>query len=99
MPELPEVETIVNQLHDKVVGKKIVKAEVFDKIAYSKIKNLSGLKFKQISRRAKYIIMALDDGHYILTHLNDWAVFLYSKSGCGKQKKNLCSPPYRFISL
>ncbi len=94
MPELPEVETIVNQLHDKIVGKKVLKVEVFDKIGDSRLSKLSNFKFKQISRRAKYIVMSLDNGQFILTHLGMTGQFFFiNKSEVEIKKKYYL--PYR----
>lgn len=69
MPELPEVETIVRQLHEKVAGKVIRKAESYDKMVDPRIQKLSSVSIQRISRRAKYIVMELSDGKYLLTHL------------------------------
>ena len=69
MPELPEVETIVRQLQNKVGGKVIRKAEVYDKIVDAKIKQLASISIQKIWRRAKYIVMELSNGQYLLTHL------------------------------
>ncbi len=69
MPELPEVETIVRQLQKKVVGKRIKTAEVYDGMVDSKIKNLPSVSIQKVWRRAKYIVMELNNGHFILTHL------------------------------
>jgi len=92
MPELPEVETIVNQLHDKIVGKRVVKVEVFDKIADPKLKNLSNFKFKQIFRRAKNVLMALDNGQYILTHLGMTGQFFFIPKSEVESKKKVYVP-------
>ncbi len=77
MPELPEVETIVRQLQKKVAGKVIQKAEVYDKMVDSKIKKLSSVSIQKVRRRAKYIIMELDTGQFILTHLGMTGHFHY----------------------
>jgi len=69
MPELPEVETIVRQLQKKVAGKVIQKAEVYDAIVDPRIKKLSSTSIQRTWRRAKYIVMELGNGQYILTHL------------------------------
>lgn len=70
MPELPEVETIVRQLRPKIVGRKITAIDIIDsKVFDPNLKSLVGRRFKFISRRAKSIIMELDDGRFILTHL------------------------------
>ena len=69
MPELPEVETIVRQLQKKVAGKRIKTAEAYDGMVDSKIKSIPAVSIQNVWRRAKYIIMELDNGQYILTHL------------------------------
>ena len=69
MPELPEVETIVRQLQRKVAGRTIVKAEVHDPMVDAEIKLLSSVSIRQVWRRAKYIVMDLNNGQFILTHL------------------------------
>ncbi|HLD79911.1 MAG TPA: bifunctional DNA-formamidopyrimidine glycosylase/DNA-(apurinic or apyrimidinic site) lyase [Candidatus Nanoarchaeia archaeon] len=69
MPELPEVETIVRQLQKKVAGKRIKKAEAYDKIVDPRIKNFSSISITSVRRRAKYIIVELSNGQYLLTHL------------------------------
>jgi len=69
MPELPEVETIVRQLQKKVAGKVIQVAEVYDAMVDSEIKRLSSVSISRVWRRAKYIVMELDNGQCILTHL------------------------------
>lgn len=69
MPELPEVETIVRQLQKKVAGKVIQKAEVYDAMVDTKLKKLSSVSIQRVWRRAKYVVMKLDNGQHILTHL------------------------------
>ncbi len=77
MPELPEVETIVRQLNKKVTGKRIKKAEVYDSIVDAKIKKLSSIFIRKVWRRAKYIVMELNHGQYLLTHLGMTGHFHY----------------------
>lgn len=77
MPELPEVETIVQQLQHKVAGKVIQKAEVYDSMVDAKIKKLSAVSIKNVWRRAKYIVMDLDNNQHILTHLGMTGHFHY----------------------
>ena len=69
MPELPEVETIVRQLQKKVAGKRIKIAEVYDGMVDSRIKSIPVVSIRKVWRRAKYIVMELNNGHFILTHL------------------------------
>ncbi len=78
MPELPEVETIVRQLNQKVLDKKIIKAEVYDpKVVALAIQKLKSAAITKIWRRAKYIVMELDNGSTILTHLGMTGHFHY----------------------
>ncbi len=76
MPELPEVQTVVNDLIAAgLPGAGIRKALVFwprtvdrpDVTAFCR--QLQGQTIQGISRRAKYIVMALTQGLYLLVHL------------------------------
>ncbi|MEW5896762.1 MAG: DNA-formamidopyrimidine glycosylase family protein [Nanoarchaeota archaeon] len=70
MPELPEVETIVSQLNQKVIGKEMVSAEIYDSaVVDPKIKTITPVKISKIWRRGKLIIFELSDGNYLLAHL------------------------------
>lgn len=87
MPELPEVETIVRELNQKLKGRKI-KAVV---VRLPKMINLSIAKFqagligkiiKSVSRRAKMIILNLSSGEHLLIHLKMTGQLVYRrKSG------------------
>lgn len=76
MPELPEVQTVVNEIKkQKLVGEKIKDVEILvpslvapmDTAAFAKA--LKGRKITDLSRRAKYIVATLDDGNYFISHL------------------------------
>lgn len=74
MPELPEVETIKNQLQKLIVGKKIKKVEVFlpriVKLPLNNFKKIIiGATIKKISRRAKILIFELSNSWSMLLHL------------------------------
>jgi formamidopyrimidine-DNA glycosylase len=76
MPELPEVQTIVNDLNAAdVIGIPISAVRVFwpRTIAVpgskSFCRRLKGRKFTAIRRRGKYLVFDLDDGHTLLLHL------------------------------
>jgi formamidopyrimidine-DNA glycosylase len=74
MPELPEVETIKSQLNRRLKGGKIKKIEIFlPKIirleAKFFINKTVGAKIKKVWRRAKMIIIDLDNGYSLLIHL------------------------------
>ncbi len=75
MPELPEVETIKNDLSKKIIGRKIisvfplwkdiVKDVPFDAFA----KQVEGRKIVAVERRAKNLIIKLSGGVNLLIHL------------------------------
>lgn len=77
MPELPEVETIKNQLHDRVVGKRI--RNVFFHPDYGntlKFRNkkdieklLIGKEISDIQRYGKYLFFNFSDSSFLLFHL------------------------------
>ncbi len=75
MPELPEVETIKNQLSRKLKGKRIKKTIVIlFKIIQAKskkffIEKTEGARIKKVWRRAKMIIIDLDNDYSLVVHL------------------------------
>jgi len=76
MPELPEVQTIVNDLINAgLIGKTITGASVFWKKtialppAEEFIQTISGQTISNIRRRAKYIIFDFQNGLHLLVHL------------------------------
>ncbi len=76
MPELPEVQTIVDDLIDEgLVGKKISGAQVYwGRTLYSltqkKFQNeIKNKTIKKIYRRAKYIVFSLSSGYTVAFHL------------------------------
>jgi formamidopyrimidine-DNA glycosylase len=70
MPELPEVETIKNYLHKRCLGAEVKKIQHFRGNLRWPIPDLTNklnnLKIKDISRRAKYLILSFDIGHLIM---------------------------------
>lgn len=86
MPELPEVETIKQQLEKNILGKKILKVEVIT----PKIINQKELPFKQrlegslikgIKRRAKILIWELINGDSLIFHLKLTGRIIIVKKG------------------
>ncbi len=74
MPELPEVETVVRGLSRLIIKKKVNKVSSdFPKSfpnAESDVDNfLVGAKIKSIARRGKAILIDLDTGYSLVTHL------------------------------
>ena len=88
MPELPEVETLVQQLKKRVVGKKIVTVEILDrKVVDSKIEKIVPVKVKEVRRRAKSIIIKLEKGWFLLVHLRMSGHFHYIPQGKKLEKE------------
>ncbi len=86
MPELPEVETIKEDLKDIIRNKRIKKVEI--RLAKA-IKNTSGRRFiqelkgdtfKSLSRRGKYLIFSLKSGKSIVIHLGMTGRLIHSKA-------------------
>lgn len=86
MPELPEVQTIVNDLEKKVVGKTIM--DVWSD--YRKAVRLSFAGFKRGSagkkvigtkRRGKHLVLSLSGGYSIVVHLKMIGHLLFKKKG------------------
>ena len=86
MPELPEVETIRNQLGRLIVGKKIGKIDVslprMVKLSLDKFRKIVvGSKIKNVSRRAKILIFELSNGWSILIHLKLSGRLIFRRKG------------------
>ncbi len=75
MPELPEVETIKNELAPHVVGRQITGVDLlWEKIVrYPSVEELRsrlpGQTITGLSRRGKYLIFSLDSGDLMIIHL------------------------------
>ena len=74
MPELPEVETIKNDLNRTVCGKKIVRVLIHNpKVIRQPApaafkKSLEGLRIKRILRRGKLLILELSNAKFLTVH-------------------------------
>lgn len=74
MPELPEVETAMRGLETRLLGRKITsfvqhRADLRFPLPPALPDRLIGCRFVAFSRRAKYILAALDNDHTLLLHL------------------------------
>jgi formamidopyrimidine-DNA glycosylase len=74
MPELPEVQTVVNTLAPALTGKRIVRIvhlrpDIVTPIGLDLPKHLQGRRIKSIHRRAKRIVFTLDDNNAFYIHL------------------------------
>ena len=84
MPELPEVETIKNQMERALKGKKISGVEVHyaGRLNVTKkvfIDSIVGSRFKKFERRAKLLLIHLSNGFSIVVHLKMTGSFLLVK--------------------
>jgi formamidopyrimidine-DNA glycosylase len=82
MPELPEVETIKNDLKKAILNKKIVEVEAREKkIIKSNFQefpqDLKGNAFRDISRIGKLMIFKLKNKKYLLIHLKMTGQLIY----------------------
>lgn len=74
MPELPEVETICRGLAPRLEGRRLVRVvqrrpDLRFPLPERFAERLAGRRVESIGRRAKYILMRLDDGNVLLCHL------------------------------
>lgn len=67
MPELPEVQTIVDDLNKKVVGRKIT-AAWFDWHKFKAVEKVVGHRIERVRRVAKNILIYLSDEKVFLVH-------------------------------
>lgn len=84
MPELPEVETIRQQLKKQILGRKITKIEILEpraiNVSQSRFKKgITGAKIIDILRRAKLLIFKLSNGNYFVVHLKLTGRLLFVK--------------------
>jgi len=74
MPELPEVETVRRGLRAAIVGRRVAAVTVRERrlrrpLARSFAPTLVGRRIDDVRRRAKYLLLDLDDGRVWLVHL------------------------------
>lgn len=75
MPELPEVETIKNELSPHVLGRKITDVQILSRYVVRKPEaekfpsRILGQKITDVGRRGKYLIFCLESGEYLVIHL------------------------------
>jgi formamidopyrimidine-DNA glycosylase len=87
MPELPEVETIKNELSPWVVGQSFTQVTIFDTrlVPESSVEDLRhrllGQTVQNIERRGKYLIFNLLDGQSLIMHLRMTGSLLLNPDG------------------
>lgn len=75
MPELPEVETVRARLAPVLTGRTLVRVEIHDgrlvapRDPYDVASELQGERVAAVERRGKYLVVRLDTGRVLLSHL------------------------------
>ena len=86
MPELPEVQTIINGLLPHIIGRSITDVDILweKSIKRPSIREfrdlLSGVKFEGLERRGKYLIFSLSNDYSLIIHLRMSGTLLLRKS-------------------
>src|SRR5580693_9624681 len=86
MPNLPEVETVMRGLRERLEGRVIVRAiahrpDMRWPFPEGLQKRLTGARVTGFRRRGKYILMRLDGGDSVLLHLGMSGRMLIEKTG------------------
>ena len=90
MPELPEVETIKNELSPWVVGQSFTQVTILDTelfcggSAEEVRRGLIGQKVESLERRGKYLIFRLSSGRSLIMHLRMTGVLLLNPRGVNR---------------
>ncbi len=79
MPELPEVQTVVNHLAKKIIGKVFLAVQVKapKMVSPNFAREIKHARVKDVLRRGKMIIIKLADGRYLLAHLKMTGQLIY----------------------
>jgi formamidopyrimidine-DNA glycosylase len=91
MPELPEVETICRGLRARVTGRRINEVKVLEPRLRTRVgedfaAKLAGRTITGVERRAKYILLLLDDDGVWLTHLGMSGKLIWVEAGRRREK-------------
>jgi len=90
MPELPEVESVRQDLIDHIVGKTISAIRIFSlKQLVGNPKKAIGHKIIDIQRSGKYIAIQLDNHYFLNVHLKLTGQFLFAKNINEARFKNI----------
>ena len=87
MPELPEVETVKNQLVPHITGRTVRSVELLwegmvkGMPVEEFLKRIRGQKILKISRCGKYLLLALSSGEYLVIHLKMTGSLRLGKDG------------------
>ena len=77
MPELPEVQTVIDGLNPKIINQTINKIKILrNRITNGSFLPMIGKKFLKLERRGKYIIFHLSSGQVMIGHLKMTGKFI-----------------------
>lgn len=87
MPELPEVETLRLQLDQALTSLKITDIQILNEKSFQgDLRGVRGLRVLRVGRRAKIIIIELEDNLFLAIHLKLTGQLIYKKDK--KEKKD-----------
>lgn len=98
MPELPEVETVTNEIRPYVLGHRVEDVKVTwpgtvkGNSAEEFIGGLKGQKIADVHRRGKFIVWELSNGKRLLTHLKMTGALI-------AQEADIEPPPYNRVEI
>ena len=104
MPELPEVETIKNDLQKTVLGEEITQVNIYNaKVIRQPAprafkKQLEGLQIKQILRRGKLLILELSNGKFLTVHFKMTGQLVLRQSLTAQNKLSIYSDLVKAIT-
>jgi formamidopyrimidine-DNA glycosylase len=96
LPELPEVETIVNDLRPSIEGRRFTAVSIYcpDMVHHTTVnelrRRLPGQTIKELARRGKYLVFRLASGEALIIHLRMTGSLLIKRKGKPKTE----SSPY-----
>jgi formamidopyrimidine-DNA glycosylase len=100
MPELPEVETIVNDLRPRIEGRRFTGVSIYcpEMVHHTSVEELKrrlpGQLIKEIGRRGKYLIFRLASSEALILHLRMTGSLLLKRKG---EQRTESSPYVRVV--
>jgi len=91
MPELPEVETVRRSLETTVIGRRVRAVELSglplrDRVPRELPRRMPGLRFTATRRHGKYLLLDMEDGWTLLSHLGMSGRWLFHR---GRRTRDL----------
>ena len=100
MPELPEVETIKRGLAKSIIGKTIADVDVrVAKIFHGRKEDILGAKILNIKRRAKMIIIGLNNSQSLLIHLKMTGQLVFDQKPNVKSTRTAGGHPSKELAM